>query len=328
MSAARLLEVSRLSTEIDLPGGSIRPVDEVSFGIDQGETVCLVGESGCGKTILSRSLLMALPETARVTGGAVRLEGDDITAMSPSALRVLRGARVGVVPQDPMSAFDPLFRVGDQIVEAIRAHDDVPWQAAADRMLAALRDVGLPDPMRVARSLPSQLSGGMNQRALIAMALATNPVLLVADEPTTALDVTVQAQVLELLAHVQSDRGLAVLLITHDMGVAAMVADRILVMYAGRVVEEGPVDAVFSAPRHPYTAGLIASARASLELDRPYRWIAGAPPDLQALPPGCPFAPRCEFAREECTAGMPAMVEHGAGRAACVLSDEERSWLS
>jgi peptide/nickel transport system ATP-binding protein len=217
--------------------------------------------------------------------------------------------------------------VGDQIIEGLLSHEDIGWNAAADRMLAALGDVGLPDPMRAARSLPGQLSGGMNQRALIAMALVTGPLVLIADEPTTALDSTVQAQVLELLKRIQTERGLAVLLVTHDMGVAATVADRILVMYGGRIVEDGATAAVFAEPRHPYTHGLIESSRASLAADRSYHWIAGAPPDLQAMPPGCAFAPRCPHAREECSAAVPPMRALGPTRSACVLSDDERPWL-
>jgi oligopeptide/dipeptide ABC transporter ATP-binding protein len=322
-----LLEVDALRTEIDTPRGVITPVCDVSLTLARGETICLVGESGSGKSLLGRSLMRVLPEGGRIASGTIMLEDTNVTALGEAALRSLRGARIAFVPQDPMTAFDPLFRVGDQIVEAILAHRDMRWEAAVERMLDVLADVGLPDPMRVARSLPSQLSGGMSQRALIAMALSADPAVLIADEPTTALDMTVQAQVLDLLARIQADRGLGVLFVTHDMGVAASIADRILVMYAGRIVEEGPVDAMFAAPRHPYTRGLIASSRAALALDRRYHWISGSPPDLYELPSGCSFSARCEFAREECRTAVPAMRALGRTRAACVLEDDERPWL-
>jgi oligopeptide/dipeptide ABC transporter ATP-binding protein len=327
VTAQALLDVAGLRTEITTPRGVVTPVRDVSLTLARGETVCLVGESGSGKSMLGRSLMRVLPAGARVAAGTVTLEGADVTSMGEAGMRALRGGRIAFVPQDPMTAFDPLYRVGDQIIEGILAHRNISWSAARDRMLEVLVDVGLPDPMRVARSLPSQLSGGMNQRALIAMALAADPVLLIADEPTTALDMTVQSQVLELLARIQAERGLGVLLVTHDMGVAATLADRILVMYAGRIVEEGSARAVFAEPRHPYTQGLIASARASVALDRRYHWIGGAPPDLYDVPPGCPFAPRCDYAREACVAAVPELRPLGATRAACVLSDAERPWL-
>jgi oligopeptide/dipeptide ABC transporter ATP-binding protein len=323
-----LLEVSGLRTEIDTDRGAIRPVHDVSFTLSQGETVCLVGESGSGKSLLARSLMGVLPERASVVAGTIHLGGEEITRLRGSTARKLRGGRLAFVPQEPMTAFDPLYRVGDQTIEALLAHEGISWDDAANRMLAALGDVGLPDPMRAARSLPGQLSGGMNQRALIAMALVTGPMVLIADEPTTALDSTVQAQVLELLKRLQVERGLGVLLVTHDMGVAATMADRILVMYGGRIVEDGATAAVFAEPRHPYTHGLIESSRASLAADRSYHWIAGAPPDLHAMPPGCAFAPRCPHARDACTEAVPVMRSIGRTAYACVLSDEERPWLN
>jgi oligopeptide/dipeptide ABC transporter ATP-binding protein len=323
-----LLEVTGLRVEIDTPRGVVTPVRDVSLTLRAGETVCLVGESGSGKSILSRSLLRVLPPGGRVAAGTVTLEDQELTTLPEPALRRLRGARIAFVPQDPMTGFDPLYRIGDQIIETVLAHENAPWERARDRMLEGLADVGMPDPVRVARSLPSQLSGGMNQRALIAMALVSGPAILVADEPTTALDMTVQAQVLDLLARIEADRGLAVLLVTHDMGVAATVADRVLVMYAGRIVEEGPAQAVFAEPRHPYTRGLIDSAQAALEFDAPYRWIAGSPPDIHELPPGCNFAPRCPYARAECLAAPPALRPTSRTRAACVLDDDERPWLA
>jgi peptide/nickel transport system ATP-binding protein len=225
-----------------------------------------------------------------------------------------------------MTAFDPLLSIGRQIVEAITAHLDLSKAAARKLMLAALEQVRLPDPRRVADALPSRLSGGMNQRALIAMALATKPLVLLADEPTTALDVTVQAQVLELLAEIQADQGLAIVLITHDMGVAAMVADRVAVMYAGRIVEHGPTASLFEQPRHPYTVGLIEAARESFTPGA-FHSIPGAPPNLLALPRGCSFAPRCTYVRDECHRAVPPLRDFGGVHAACVLDDVERPWL-
>jgi peptide/nickel transport system ATP-binding protein len=271
--------------------------------------------------------MRVLPHGARVTGGRVILDGRDLTALSDEEMRQVRSHRIAIVPQDPMTAFDPLLSVGDQIAETIRAHEAVSSKAARARAVLMLDQVRLPDPERVARSIPSQLSGGMNQRALIAMALATNPVVLIADEPTTALDVTVQAQMLELLRELKEARGLAVLLVTHDMGVAGMVADRVAVMYAGRVVEVGPTRALFRRPRHPYTVAL-SQAVANVPSGRPGgSAIPGAPPNLLELPRGCAFAPRCAYVREECVVAVPKLRDFGETKARCVLDDRERPWL-
>jgi oligopeptide/dipeptide ABC transporter ATP-binding protein len=299
----------------------------VSFKVDRGETLALVGESGSGKSMLALSIMRVLPPKARVSLGTVLLNGTDLTSASEHEMREIRGHRVAMVPQDPMTAFDPLLTVGDQIIESIQAHDSRAPQAARERMLLLLEQVRLPDPHRVAKALTSQLSGGMNQRALIAMALATSPYVLLADEPTTALDVTVQAQVLELLKDLQRQRGLAVLLITHDMGVAAMAADRIAVMYAGRIVEEGRTGAIFQQARHPYTVGLMQAASAGRSSDGRHASIPGSPPNLLSLPPGCAFAPRCLYARPPCETGVPALRSFQEVRAACVLEDLERPWL-
>lgn len=322
---APVLEVGSLTTEIRLASGTIRPVADVSLTVRRGETLCLVGESGSGKSLLALSVMRVLPPAARIVGGSVRLDGRELTTLSDAEMRTVRGHRIAIVPQDPMTAFDPLYTVGDQIVETVTAHLPLAKGAATERMLTALAQVHLPDPERVARSLPSRLSGGMNQRALIAMALAVEPSVLLADEPTTALDVTVQAQVLELLEAIQAERGLAILLITHDMGVAAMVADDVAVMYAGRIVEHGPTRALFARPRHPYTKGLIDTARGSGAAG--HSSIPGAPPNLEALPEGCPFGPRCAHVRDACRREVPPLHELGEMRAACVLEDAERPWL-
>jgi oligopeptide/dipeptide ABC transporter ATP-binding protein len=328
MTGDPVLELTSLTTEIALEAGTIRPVDDVTLAVRRGETLCLVGESGSGKSMLALSIMRVLPPGALVVAGRVTLEGVELTALPDNKIRRLRGNRIAMVPQDPMTAFDPLLAVGDQIEETIRTHRSVSRRAAHARMLKVLEAVRLPRPERVARSLPSQLSGGMNQRALIAMALATEPAVLLADEPTTALDVTVQAQVLELLKEIQRDRGLAIVLVTHDMGVAAMVADRIAVMYAGRLVEEGDTASLFAEPRHPYTVGLIAAAREAMAPGSRYYAIPGAPPNLLALAPGCPFAPRCAHARLACNDAPPALRTFGPVRAACILEDVERPWLS
>lgn len=322
-----LLELSELTTDIVLEQGTIRPVSGVSLTVRRHETLCLVGESGSGKSMLALSIMRVLPPGAQLVGGSVRLDGRELTTLSEREMRSVRGGRIAIVPQDPMTAFDPLLSVGEQIVEAIRVHSDHDEGTAEKIMLSSLEQVRLPSPARVARALPSQLSGGMNQRALIAMALATEPLILLADEPTTALDVTVQAQVLELLGEIQAARGLAVVLITHDMGVAAMVADTIAVMYAGRVIEHGPTRTLFERPRHPYTVGLIQAARESFSPGS-FPSIPGSPPNLLTLGDGCSFAPRCPYVRDSCRVEVPALRGFGdANRAACVLEDAQRPWL-
>lgn len=323
-----LLDVSGLTTEIETAVGFIRPVAGVSLAVRRSRTLCLVGESGSGKSMLALSVMRVLPAGAQVISGSVSLGDTNLSELSERDMRAVRGRDIAIVPQDPMTAFDPLLSVGAQIVESIRTHLHVSRKRARTRMLEALHQVHLPNPRRVAAALPSQLSGGMSQRALIAMALATEPSVLLADEPTTALDVTVQAQVLELLAEVQRERGLAIVLITHDMGVAAAVADEVAVMYAGRIVEHGLTRSIFNQPRHPYTVGLIEAARESFMPGTAFRSIPGAPPNLHALSAGCAFAPRCGLARPACAEGLPPLRCFGEVSAACVLEDEERPWLA
>lgn len=322
-----VLEVAGLTTEITTDIGTIVPVLDVTFSVASGETLCIVGESGSGKSLLALSIMRVLPPGARIIGGMARLGGQDLTAMGKEAMRRVRGGKMAMVLQDPMTALDPLLPVGQQIVETIRAHEHISTPAARRRALEVLAQVRMPDPERIARSLPGQLSGGMNQRALIAMALATDPVLLIADEPTTALDVTVQAQVLELIHDIQAARGLAVVLISHDMGVAASVGDRIAVMYAGRIVETGSTADIFRQPRHPYSLGLIGAARDEGRTGQSQASIPGAPPDLHDLPVGCPFAPRCGHARPDCLTAHPQLRAFGEVQAACVLEDNERPWF-
>jgi peptide/nickel transport system ATP-binding protein len=314
-SAQHLLEVEDLRVEIALRRGVVHAVDGVSFHIDAGETVGLVGESGCGKSTTGLAIPRVLPDQARITGGAVRLGGRDLTALDEAGMRGVRGNDVGVVFQDPMTSLNPTMTIGDQVGEPLVIHDGASRAAVRDRVVELLGLVGLPGPREQVGKYPHQLSGGMRQRAVIAMALAHDPQLLIADEPTTALDVTMQDQILKLFARLREELGMAILLITHDMGVVAGQADRVVVMYAGRIVESGPTDEVFYRTRHRYTEALLDSIP-DLETSRTerLRTIPGLPPDLAAPPAGCRFAPRCAHATEACL-DEPPLVEVGAAHA-------------
>lgn len=306
-----LLAVEDLRVAYSTPAGDVMAVNGVSFNVDDGEIVALVGESGCGKTTVGRSLIGLLPSGGRVVAGDIRFENKSVRALSRRELRSLRGAGIGVVFQDPLSAFDPLFPVGKQIAEAIRAHERIGSSAAHQRAVELLREVEIPDPGARARSYPHELSGGMRQRAMLAMAISCSPRLLIADEPTTALDVTIQAQVMELMSRLSRERGMAVLLISHDLGVVATLAQRILVMYAGFVVEEGPADRLLLDPGHPYTSALIASV---VQIDAPraarLRAIPGSPPGLIGHISSCPFAPRCVLREATCDEANPHLVPY------------------
>jgi peptide/nickel transport system ATP-binding protein len=299
---SRVLEVENLRVTFPGADGSrVAAVDGVSFSLDRGETLALVGESGCGKSLTSLSLLRLVPAPGRIEPGSrIQLGDVDVLSLKGDALREIRGRRIGMIFQDPMTSLDPVFRVGDQIAEGIRAHFPVSKREARERALALLRDVGIPDPAARAESFPHQLSGGMRQRVMIAIALAAEPEILVADEPTTALDVTVQAQILEVLDRLRTERGMAVLLITHDLGIVAGRADRVAVMYAGQIVEEASTAALFARPSHPYTQGLFASIpRLTGPVER-LRPIPGTVPSPAAWPAGCRFRPRCPHAFEPC----------------------------
>jgi oligopeptide/dipeptide ABC transporter ATP-binding protein len=284
----------------------------VSFDVRAGEVVAIVGESGSGKTVTALSVLGLL--RSRVVRGEVSLRGEDLLAMSRRRLRAVRGKDVAMVFQDPMTALNPVHRVGRQIAEAIRLHTDVPAREAHARAVALLDLVGVARPDVRARQYPHEFSGGMRQRAMIAMAIANDPALLIADEPTTALDVTIQAQVLDLLRTAQRETGAATVLITHDLGVVAEMAERVLVMYAGRIVERADVHALFAQPRHPYTVGLLNSLP-RLDGAESLTPIPGSPPNLLARTPGCPFAPRCPLRRDVCDTERPPLIEIGDGRA-------------
>jgi oligopeptide/dipeptide ABC transporter ATP-binding protein len=315
---SELLQVRNLVVELGTAAGVVRPVNGVSLAVKAGECVGLVGESGSGKTMLSLALMGLLPAKARVSG-EILLDGKDLAGLSEEEWRGVRGGEIAMIFQEPMTSLNPVLRIGAQIEEAIRAHDSrADSGSVRARMLEALRMAAVPEPEERARQFPHQLSGGLRQRAMIAMAVAMKPRVLIADEPTTALDVTVQKQILELLTRLRREMGLGLLFITHDLGVVAQVADRAAVMYAGRIIEEGPTEEVLRAPLHPYTRGLLA---ASPKLERgELRPIAGTVPRLTELPRGCSFGPRCELHRLECDAGVPEFrPESGEQRARCVL---------
>ncbi|MBW7864218.1 MAG: ABC transporter ATP-binding protein [Candidatus Hydrogenedens sp.] len=315
-----LLTVEGLRTSFHLRDGVVRAVDGVSFSIGSGETLGVVGESGCGKSVTFYSLLGLLPmPPARVGGGTAFFGGMDLLKASPAELRRVRGRRIGMVFQDPMTALNPYMTVGDQVAEPLRVHGGMGRAEARRRAVEALESVGISDAAGRLDAHPHAFSGGMRQRVMIAMALIARPDLLVADEPTTALDVTVQAQILELLRTLQRERGMAVALITHDLGVVAGNCRRVLVMYAGRVVESAGVEALFARPRHPYTRALMASMPAANPPGAPLRGIPGRPPDLARLPAGCAFAPRCPQAAPVCLKADCVLRETAPGHAtACV----------
>jgi len=319
-----LLEVRELTTAFQTGRGEISAIEEVSFALDEGEILGIVGESGSGKSVTALTIMGLLPQPpARVAAGSVRFAGEEPTTASPTRMEKIRGAGISMVFQEPMTSLNPVFTIGEQIMETVRAHEQMSASAQRDRAIEMLDRVGIPSATRRLNDYPHQLSGGQRQRVMIAMALACRPKLLIADEPTTALDVTIQAQVLDLLMDLRDELGMAIVVITHNMGVIAEVADRVLVMYAGRIVEQSPVASLFDAPRHPYTKGLLACVP-TLEQDRP-RLIAipGALPEPARRPPGCCFAPRCGHCIEACRAAIPPLVMWADHRAvACIRAQE------
>jgi peptide/nickel transport system ATP-binding protein len=318
-----VLEVKGLQTVFFTNSGLFRAVDDVSFHVKRGETLAIVGESGCGKSVSALSIMRLVPNPpGRIVGGEILLDGADLLALDEARMRQIRGNRISMIFQEPMTSLNPVIRIGDQISEAVRLHRDMSAKAAWEQAVEMLRLVRIPEPARRAQEYPHQLSGGMRQRAMIAMALACRPALLIADEPTTALDVTIQAQILALMVDLQKELGMGLILITHDLGVVAQTAQRVIVMYAGKKVEEADVDTLFANPRHPYTRGLMASIpelptmdnRAGARLTE----IPGTVPALTRLPQGCAFAPRCKLAIDRCRQEYPPLTDYGGEHwAAC-----------
>ncbi len=321
-AASPLLEVRDLEVVFDTRHGPLKALDKVSMTIAPGEILGVVGESGAGKSLTGTAIIGLLDPPGRIAGGSILLEGQRIDNLPAEAMRRLRGAKIGAIFQDPLTSLHPMISVGDQLVETIRTHLPLSASEARARALDLLREVGIPAAETRIDHYPHQFSGGMRQRVVIALALAGEPKLIVADEPTTALDVSIQAQITTLLKRLCRDHGAAVMLVTHDMGVIAETADRVAVMYAGRVVETGPVEAVTRAPRHPYTQGLMASIPSMVSREAELRQIEGAMPRLNAMPTGCAFHPRCPIVEERCKSAVPR-IEAGYHAAACWKAEPE-----
>ncbi len=329
MTGEPLLEVVDLKVEFPTPDGVVHAVDGLTFSVDRGETFGVVGESGSGKSVTNLALLGLLNrDTARISGTA-RFKGVDLLTMSDADLRRIRGKEIAMIFQDPFACLHPMYRVGDQIAEAVTTHEKVSKKIALGRAADLLGEVGIPNPVARLQDYPHQFSGGMRQRAMIAMALVNNPDLLIADEPTTALDVTVQAQILELIDRIKREFNIGVILITHDLGVVAEVAQKVMVMYAGRSMEAGPTHEVFANPLHPYAWGLLESLPHVGDKASRLVPIEGAPPSLIFVPPGCPFHPRCPHRFDRCSQEIPEFRDRGGGHPeACHLSgeDKRRTW--
>ena len=313
MSQENLLEVKHLRTEFfSSKKSSVTAVDDVSFDIKKGEIVGLVGESGCGKSVTSLSIMQLLKDTpGKITNGEVIFQGHNLLNASKKEMLDIRGDKMSMIFQEPMSSLNPSMRIDKQMIEGIRLHTPLTKAEARKKAADILSQVGIPDPQRVLKNYPHQLSGGMSQRVMIAMAMSCEQDLLIADEPTTALDVTIQAQILELMKKIQQDKGMSILLITHDLGVVAEMCSRVIVMYAGKIVEEAPVEILFANPTHPYTQGLIASVPKLGSGVKVLPSIPGSVPDLSAMPKGCRFAPRCKYATEKCHQEQPELLSVG-----------------
>ncbi|MEA2572215.1 MAG: peptide/nickel transport system ATP-binding protein [Acidobacteriota bacterium] len=322
-----LLEVKNLRTTFFTGDGAVHAVDNVSFNVRKGEALALVGESGCGKSVTAASIMRLVAPPGKITGGSVHFKGRDLASISERDMRKIRGDDIAMVFQEPMTSLNPVFKIGAQLAEAVRLHRDVSKKEAWKKAGEMLELVSIPDPIRRLDDYPHQLSGGMRQRVMIAMALSCDPELLIADEPTTALDVTIQAQIMELLASLQQRLGLAILLITHDLGVVAEFCERVVVMYTGRVVEEAPVRQLFANPSHPYTRGLLKSLPSVSKGDASITrlpTIKGMVPSLTALPSGCKFNPRCPDVMDICLGREPALMPVAEGQSArCYLHGDE-----
>jgi len=323
-----LLEINDLQTQFPTRAGLVKSVNGVSFYIDEGELLGLVGESGCGKSITALSIMRLIAEPGRIAGGSIKFKGEELTKLSDERMRAIRGNDIAMIFQDPMTSLNPVYTVGEQIAEALRLHRKLDKKQAWNAAIEAMKEVSIPAPERRVNDYPHQLSGGMRQRVMIAMALACDPELLIADEPTTALDVTIQAQILELLDDLRKTRKLAILLITHDLGVVAETADRVCVMYTGKIVEESGVDEIFEKPKHPYTQGLLKSVPklsvGEIAKEARLQTIEGTVPNPTNLPDGCHFAARCAYRMERCVHGeIPLYSLPHNVKVRCVLYDEE-----
>jgi oligopeptide/dipeptide ABC transporter ATP-binding protein len=320
-----LLEVDALTTRFPGPGSGLPIVDGVGFHIDPGEVLALVGESGCGKSMTALSLMRLVPKPGRISTGQVRLGGEDLLSLSVNAIRRVRGHRMAMIFQEPMTSLNPVLRVGDQVIEAIRLHEKVSRATARDRTLKLFGELGIPDAEARLDAYPHQLSGGLKQRVMIAMALSTKPDILIADEPTTALDVTIQAQIVRLLRELQRERGMSILLITHDLGIVNELSDRVAVMYAGRIVETGTRQTIFTRANHPYTRGLLRSNPALSAPGERLPEIPGVVPSPLEWPSGCRFSTRCSEVLDRCRSVVPDATDLGDGHVAhCHLIEDTR----
>ncbi len=321
-----LLEVENLKTEFKVKRGTVKAVNNVSFGVEKGEILAIVGESGSGKSVSSLSVMGLIRDPGKVTGGRIMFHGENLVDKTKKEMNKIRGDKISMIFQEPMTSLNPVYKIGDQIMESILTHTDLSKAEARKTAIKMLDLVGIPSPEQRMEDYPHQMSGGMRQRVMIAMALSCNPEVLIADEPTTALDVTIQAQILELIDKLRNKIGMAVLLITHDLGVVAETADRVVVMYCGRIVEQADVKDIFTDPLHPYTKGLLESIpRMEEDKDRLFM-IKGVVPDPTKLPKGCSFADRCDNCMEKCKEHMPALVDVNGRKVRCFLhSDEEEA---
>ncbi|XOQ47369.1 MAG: Oligopeptide transport ATP-binding protein OppD [Eubacteriales bacterium] len=319
-----LLEVNHLQTEFQLKHGTVKAVNDISFSIEKGEILAIVGESGSGKSVTSLSVMGLVQKPGKVVGGEILFKGEDLLKKSASEMQAIRGDQISMIFQEPMTSLNPVYRIKDQIMESIMTHMKLSKKEAWERAVHMLEIVGIPSPRERAMDYPHQMSGGMRQRVMIAMALSCRPELLIADEPTTALDVTIQAQILDLLYNMREKFNMAVLLITHDLGVVSEAADRVIVMYCGQIVEEADVRSLFANPLHPYTLGLMKSIpRLDVESDGPLYMIKGMVPNPLKMPAGCPFSDRCDRCMERCRREAPALKEIDGHKVRCFLYDSE-----
>ncbi len=320
-----LLEVKHLKTEFELKHGTVSAVNDISFSLDKGEILAIVGESGSGKSVTSLSIMGLLQEPGKVTQGEILFKGEDLLKKSRTEMQEIRGDQISMIFQEPMTSLNPVYRIKDQIMESIVTHMKLSKKEALERTIKMLDTVGIPSARERANDYPHQMSGGMRQRVMTAMALACRPELLIADEPTTALDVTIQAQILDLLYHLREKFNMAVLLITHDLGVVSEAADRVIVMYCGKIVEEADVKSLFANPMHPYTLGLLHSIpRLEDESEEPLYMIKGMVPNPLHMPIGCPFSDRCDQCMERCLQEMPELIERDGHKVSCFLYEAEK----